>query len=221
MRDQNINFDKNFSELKRNIYSLYVLYKDVKESSGFNLPDFIDRGKSYTHLINMGFAEGISSKKHIHDTPYSITSPGKSFINNLEENFDCNSIFTNVPLDNKIDFDQFFKEVFKERSNYQSLDENISLCIKAPIGETRVRNNVELTFLGCRKLDDDGKIFKYIFGFKTFCIRCKQEFKFEQEVKLDSENYCPKPSYFNSGCPRCRLEIHIDVYITNWWFDDK
>lgn len=217
---QNITFDKNLDELKKNVYSLYVLYKHVKEGETFHLPDFIDRGKTYHHLIKMGFAFEVANKKHIHKKPYDITPDGNSFIIDLERQFDCNQIFNSAPLDNKNDFDVYFVECFIEGFNDQSLDDILSLCIKAPLGKRRYRNNVELTFLEYKKLKDNGKIFEYLFRFKTICIRCKQELRFEQKTPYNSEVYSTDPSFFNAEC-HCGLKFHIDAYITNWWFDEE
>lgn len=221
MRDYIIDFNKIFEELKRNLYSFYLLYKDVKEKRGSTLPDFIDRGKAYNKLVEMELAEKIANKKHIHDDPYSITSLGKSFINELEEQFDCNSIFNNAPLDNKDNFDKFFINKFKLDYSNQSLDEILSLFIRAPQNKKIFRGGVGLTFLGYKKMKDDGKIFEYYFKFKIDCSRCHEEFIFEQEIKFNSEVYSTNPSQFESKCPKCGLKFHMDAYITNWWFDEE
>lgn len=198
-----------------------MLYKEVKENSGFNLPDFIDRGKAYNKLVEMGLAEKITDKKHIHNDPYSITSSGKSFISELEGQIDCKSIFNNAPLDNKDDFDKFFINIFKEDYINQSLDEILSLFIRAPLNKKVFRAGIGLTFLGYKKKKDDGRIFEYYFKFKIVCSRCHEEFIFEQEVHFNSEDYSKNPSQFESKCPKCGLKFHMDAYITYWWFDEE
>ncbi|KKN67839.1 hypothetical protein LCGC14_0457190 [marine sediment metagenome] len=169
----------------------------------------------------MGFAEEVAIKKHFHDKPYTIKPDGRSFITDLERIFDCNSIFSNAVLDNRDAFDNYFKNKFTEDFNNQSPDEILSLLIKTPLNRKIIHDNVELTWLGYRKKNNDGKIFIYIFKFKTVCRRCRNEFIFEQEVQFDSEVYCTKSSQFNSCCPECGLKFHVTSYINHWWFDEE
>ncbi|MBD3341986.1 MAG: hypothetical protein GF353_22995 [Candidatus Lokiarchaeota archaeon] len=218
-----ISFDDIFKNLKNDMYCIYVLYTQAKTDDTWSLPDFIDRGKAFEKLVNLGLAENKSGSKHLHNDIYIVTTDGKHFIEQLESQIDCN-IFGEAPLDNKDKFDKLLNDSLTnvdKKFQTEKLDENLELMIKTPLNKEVKRNEVELIFLGFKRISERENEFEYLFKFDVKCDRCHNHFVFSQKVLFNADKYNFNPSHFKKKCPQCQNIFKMDSYIADWWFEEE
>ncbi|TFF87225.1 MAG: hypothetical protein EU549_05115 [Promethearchaeota archaeon] len=139
----------------------------------------------------------------------------------MEEVWDL-SFIEETPLDDKNKFDNFFLknlETDQNQCEYKTFDDILSLIIQTPLNQKVTRNGVDLFFMGYREIENDGQNIEYLFCFKVICDRCDKNFLFKQNIIFNSNSYLIDPSYFNSECPVCKQNFHMNAYISDWWFD--
>lgn len=200
-----------------------MLYRRVNEDTDPELPNFIDTGKAYAHLIKLGVAKKADSQKHLHEPNYLPTSDGKNFIKELRSDFECDR-FNDAPLDDKDEFDRFLKDIFEGKSansfNRETLDEILSSMLSASLNEEMYRNGVRLALLGYKKIHEDEEKIEYCFEVEVLCERCEREFVFKPVITFYSQKYSLKPLSIETECPNCGLMFRLNPYFQNWGFEE-